>query len=65
LEFFLHGAVVLLGVQPPVFADGVLQQQIGDRADVELLFAVGLGEGHRPQLVVLADRPLRPWRSSY
>ena len=54
----LDGAVVLLGVQRAVFADGVAQQQVEHRPRRLTQLAVAMDDGAGAGLQVAADRVL-------
>ena len=54
-ELLGHGAVVLLGVQRPVLADAVAQQQVENRPLRQLQLAVAVDQRRRPRLVLGLD----------
>src|SRR5262249_18766581 len=51
--------VVLLGVQPPVLADRVAQEEVEHRPRGVAQLAIALDQGAGAKLVVLADRPVQ------
>ena len=56
-ELLAHGAVVLLGVQGAVLADGVAQQQVERAAPVVAQLAVAVHHGAGPGLVLARGSP--------
>ena len=57
-ELLGHGAVVLLGVQGAVLADGVAEQQVEDGPGRAAELAVAVDQGAGAGLVVRLDRGL-------
>src|SRR5262245_9755147 len=58
-ELFRDCPVVLLGVQPPVLADRVAQEEVEHGPWWVAQLAVALDQGAGAKLVVLADRPVQ------
>src|SRR5437868_4329411 len=58
-ELLGHRAIILLGVQRPVAADGVAEQHVEDRTGRVAGLAIRLRHGAGPHLIAAPDRRLK------